>query len=104
MSSGIIIKQTVTPPGGPWYRVGHTEGGTPWASLALDWCKWCQQEVDTDTEARHKGDLYLYKRWCRRCGHVVKYGAVRAPLVGGARQGVPALAVNWMTHPEKDRR
>lgn len=87
----------------PWYR-GKTEvGGNPFASLGLDWCHRCRMEVDTDTEAHHQGDIYVYRRQCRRCGITIKYGAYRAPLVGTANAPLPAKVYVWLHEPGKDR-
>lgn len=110
MSVHILNKgrpQSVAAPGlnagRPWWLVGRRGlGGNPFESLGLDWCRTCQCEMDTDTQATHRNGLYVYKRTCRRCGTVVKYGAYQAPLVSDTP--IPAVALDWTTRPEQDRR
>jgi len=87
----------------PWYATGKLQwGGNPFASMGLEWCPRCQGEVDCDTEANHRGGIYTYKRWCLRCGYVIKYGAMQVPLI--YHDGVPNQVITWVTKPEKDRR
>mgnify|MGYP001584382823 CR=1 FL=1 len=87
----------------PWYATGRLQwGGNPFQSLGLDWCPRCQQEVDTDTQADHRDGIYSYRRWCLRCGWVVKYGAYQTPLL--QREGLPSVVLTWVTQPGKDRR
>lgn len=86
----------------PWYRVGSRTGGNPFESLDIDWCSRCKMEVDTDTIAEHRHGVYVYKRWCCRCGKVVKYGRYHAPLVSD--QSLPAAATEWVTAPGEVKR
>jgi len=44
----------------------------------------------------------VYKRWCLRCGWVVKYGAYQTELI--TDRPMPEAALQWVTSPEKDRR
>jgi len=83
-----------------WQRVGQ-HGGNPFVSMGVDWCKTCG-ETDTDTQASHRAGVYVYKRSCRRCGRVVKWGTMRAPLL--SVQPLPAAAFEWVKKPERDRR
>ena len=77
-------------------------GSSPFTSFGLEWCSRCRQEVDCDTQAEHAGSLYVYKRWCLRCGKVLKGGIYEnVPLIG---KPLPAAALEWTTKPEKDRR
>jgi hypothetical protein len=86
----------------PWYKIGRMSGGNPFSSLGLDWCQWCKMEVDTDTDAGHDSDVYVYRRRCQRCGRVIKFGACRAPLISA--KPLPAVALSWVVDPGKDRR
>lgn len=87
----------------PWYQTGRLQwGGNPFNSLGMEWCLRCRSEVDCDTSAQHRGSLYVYKRWCLRCGWVIKYGAYQTPLIND--HPLAASAVQWVTSPEKDRR
>jgi hypothetical protein len=77
-------------------------GSSPFTSFGLEWCGRCKTEVDCDTAAEHNGTLYVYKRWCLRCGKVLKRGIYEnVPLIGNP---LPAAALEWTTKPEKDRR
>jgi hypothetical protein len=74
----------------------------PFTSFGLEWCPRCKTEVDCDTQAVHQGTTYAYKRWCLRCGKVIKRGVYDCvPLVGGP---LPAAALEWTTTPGQDRR
>lgn len=77
--------------------------GNPFSSFGLEWCPRCRMEVDCDTQAAHEGTTYAFKRWCLRCGKVIKRGVYDCvPLVQG--QGLPAAALEWTTEPGQDRR
>lgn len=87
----------------PWYATGKIQwGGNPFGSLALDWCDRCQMEIDTDTEAHYRGGIYSYRRWCCRCGKVLKFGAYQVPLIHS--DGMRPAQLQWLTKPEQDRR
>lgn len=89
----------------PWWKIGPTtHGGNPFASLALDWCHRCRTEVDTDTEAHHQDDVYVYRRQCKRCGITIKFGAYRVPLVNTAGAPLPNKVFVWLHEPGRDRR
>ena len=81
---------------------GNRTLDNPFLTLGLEWCRVCKSEMDCDTEASHRAGVYVFKRWCRRCGTVLKYGSYAAPLVSDQR--LPAMAFSWVTTPEKDRR
>ncbi len=85
-----------------WNVVGRIANGNPFVSLGLEWCSRCKMEVDTDTEAAHRHGIYTFRRWCLRCGLVIKYGAYQAPLVSD--RPLPAAALEWVTRPGQDRR
>lgn len=76
---------------------------SPFTSLGLEWCPRCQMEVDCDTKAHHQGSTYAYKRWCLRCGLVVKNG-VYDNVVMLSGQPLPPAFVAWSTEPGQDRR
>ena len=86
----------------PWYHVGNRVGGNPFTSLDVDWCSRCEMEVDTDTIATHRKEVYVYKRWCCRCGKVLKYGRYHTPLVSD--QNLPATALQWVGAPGEVKR
>ena len=75
---------------------------SPFTTFGLEWCPHCRMEVDTETEAAHRGTTYVYKRWCKRCGTVIKRGIYdHVPLLG---RPLPAAALEWTTAPGQDRR
>lgn len=76
---------------------------SPFTSFGLEWCPRCKMEVDCDTQAAHRGTVYVYKRWCLRCGLVIKRGVYNnVPLL--TNQPLPAAALEWTTTPGQDRR
>ncbi len=85
------------------FRVGLSSA-TPFASLGLEWCPRCKMEVDCDTQAHHQGTTYAYKRWCQRCGRVIKYGVYQNVRLLHGASPVPPAALEWVTKPEQDRR
>jgi phage FluMu protein Com len=87
----------------PWWMVGRLQvGGNPFMSLDLDWCPRCKSEEDTDTDAEYGDGVYVYRRRCRRCGKVIKFGAFQIPLV--SNKPMPPAVFEWVTEPGKDRR
>ena len=88
----------------PWYHRGSTQkGGNPFSSFGLEYCTRCKTEVDTDTEAEHTDNTYVYRKRCLRCGHWVKYGVFKdVPLISGG--DLPPVALAWCMEPGKDRR
>lgn len=90
----------------PWYAVGKSMwGGTPFGTLGIDYCCWCKTEVDTDTDAEHQGNTYVYRRRCLRCGRVTACGAVNAPIIGGTPSAKPLArkTLIWIHTPGEDR-
>jgi len=84
------------------FRVGLSSA-TPFATLGLEYCPHCKTEVDTDTAARHERTTYSFKRWCRRCGGVVKHGVFHnVPILSSIP--LPAGTMEWVTKPGQDRR
>lgn len=83
--------------------------GNPFGSFSAEYCPRCEMVVDSDTKAHHDGqNLYLYKRWCLRCGKVLKSGRYNnVPLIGeGALSPSPTMRkeLEFITTPEMDRR
>jgi len=81
---------------------GNRTLGNPFLTLGLEWCRTCKSEMDCDTQASHRDGMYVFKRWCRRCGTIVKYGMFAAPIISD--RNLPAMALEWVTKPEQDRR
>src|SRR5262245_14296917 len=75
------------------YRPGNTFG-----TFGEEWCPKCKMVVDCDTEAQHRGSTYVYKRWCLRCGFVVKNGVMcNVPILGG--EALPPAVREWIASP-----
>ena len=89
----------------PWWAVGRSQwGGTPFSTLGRAWCHWCKMEVDSDCEAGHDDGVYVYRRNCKRCGQVIAYGAIKAPIIiSEDEKGLPAKALQWIHQTKKDR-
>src|SRR5262245_3397761 len=88
----------------PYWMQGKIQcGGSPWASLGLDWCPRCQSEEDHDTDAAERDGTYVYRRRCCRCGKVNKWGAVNVTLLL-REQPMPAKTLIWCHTPGRDRR
>ena len=87
-------------PGGA--QRGNRTLGNPFLTTGLEWCHVCKAEMDCDTEASHRDSVYVFKRWCRRCGTVLKWGTYAVPLMSPSP--LPAMALEWVTTPERDRR
>lgn len=90
------------------FRVGLSSA-SPFSSLGLEWCHVCRSEQDCDTQAHHQGNVYAYKRWCKRCGTPLKVGVYdNVPLIGDGKTMPHSLAqpaaLEWVTTPEQDRR
>ncbi len=93
------------------FRLGFASA-SPFASLQpktgvpsnqLEYCPTCRDEVDTDTQARHQGLTYSYKRACLRCGHVLARGIYHnIPILSAVP--LPAGTVEWTLSPGVDRR
>lgn len=75
---------------------------SPFTSLGLEWCPFCKMEVDCDTRAHHQGTTYAYKRWCLRCGKVVKRGVFDNVAILSGRP-LPPAALTWTASPEQQR-
>lgn len=75
----------------------------PFSSFGLEWCPRCKMEVDCDTAAMHHGTTYGYRRWCLRCGFVIKRG-VYDNVVILSGQPLPAAVLEWSLTSGKDRR
>lgn len=40
--------------------------------IPCQWCRKCQQSVDTTIEKYNQGQVYGFKQWCKRCGSVTQ--------------------------------
>ena len=49
------------------FDFGVARNGVP-----CQWCRTCQQSVDTTVETYNQGQVYGFKQWCKRCGSVTQ--------------------------------
>lgn len=81
---------------------GNRTLGNPFLTTGMEWCRVCKSEMDTDTESTHRDSMYVFRRWCLRCGTVLKWGTFNVPLMSPGP--LPAVNFEWVTRPERDRR
>lgn len=86
----------------PWYHQSSTSTSNPFVSLGSDWCPCCKQETECDTAAEHCGTTFTYKRWCLKCGKVIKAGIMDNVKIMSNRC-LPRAALEWTFTPGKDR-
>ncbi len=71
--------------------------GTPFTALGLDYCRHCQ--MTTDVMQRHycQGQVYGFKRWCRRCGQTMTGGVhYHATMISAIPNSTFSLAKQWV--------
>lgn len=67
------------------------------------WCSTCQLEVDCSTEHAHRGTTFVFRRQCKRCGHVIERGVYDNVVVVNGRP-LPSSALEWSLARGEDRR
>ena len=83
--------------------MGHPRSGrNPFDSIGRDYCLFCKQDVDVDTEAHHEGGTYAYRRQCCRCGQTINWGVYNATMLEGMTNKLNA-AYQWVAQPGQDR-
>ncbi len=77
--------------------------GTPFEALGRDWCRFCSMDVDAVTKHYNQGQVYGYKRWCRRCKQPLAGAAMfHAPIISAIPNSLFSLAAEWMNEKAKD--
>ena len=57
-----------------WYN-WRRRGGNPFSWIGqLEWCRNCKMDVDVEAERGTYADIYVYRKRCKRCGHVTHWG------------------------------
>lgn len=74
----------------------------PFSSEGREWCPTCRMHVDHDTQGRHQGTTYAYRRRCKRCGYVLARGVSDVQLVN--IEALPPAALRWSVERGEDRR
>ena len=67
----------------PWYRSRTNVGNGPFKAVGDDWCNRCKMGVDADQEAHSKGDEFVFRKRCLRCGAVIASGMYRIKMLDG---------------------
>ena len=67
----------------PWHRNRTEAGRNPFKAVGDDWCNRCKMGVDADQEACSRGDEFVFRKRCLRCGHPIAQGVYRIGMLGG---------------------
>lgn len=67
----------------PWHMTRTSAGSTPFKACGDDWCNSCKMGVDADQEAHSRGDEFVYRKRCMRCGGVIAHGVYRVKMLDG---------------------
>ena len=67
----------------PWHRNRTEAGGGPFKAVGDDWCNRCKMGVDADQEARSRGDEFVFRKRCLRCGWPISQGVYRIRMLDG---------------------
>jgi hypothetical protein len=86
----------------PWWKISPRVPQNPFSSWGTAWCPRCKSEREVDTTAGHRAGIYTFKQTCCRCGKVVNFGGMHAPLV--SEKPLPAAALEYIQTPGRDRR
>lgn len=67
----------------PWYIERTNVGSNPFKACGDDWCNRCKMGVNTDQEMYSRGDEFVYRKRCLRCGGVIAHGMYRVKMLDG---------------------
>ena len=67
----------------PWYMESTDAGKSPFKAVGDDWCQFCKEGVDAEQEAHSRGDEFVYRKRCKRCGGTIAWGAYRIQMLSG---------------------
>ena len=84
-----------------WHRNKTNIGNGPFKAVGDDWCNRCKMGVDADQEAHSRGDEFVFRKRCLRCGGVISHGTYRIQMLDG---NLPSRdAVMFIRERGKDR-
>ena len=87
----------------PWHHVGPTSTNNPFSLFGEGWCTRCRMHVTTTTDSSYGSDTYTISQRCDRCGLVIAFGVYcNIPLFSDS--DLPAMALEWVKRPGRDRR
>ena len=69
----------------------------------LEYCRFCQDEVDVEVDEGQWGSLFVYRKRCLRCGQRIQWGVARAALTNPDPSIIDAVA-SWILATGRDRR
>lgn len=76
----------------------------PLESVALvDYCRYCQDEVDVEVDEGKWGTIFVYRKRCLRCGQRIQWGVATSALVKPDPVTAQAVA-SWICETGKDCR
>ena len=88
----------------PWYMMNYPRSGrNPFDSIGRDYCLFCKQDVDVDTEAHQHGTTYAYRRLCCRCGRPINWGCIDRVAVLEGPTPSSIRAFEWVRQRGQDR-
>ena len=67
----------------PWHMTRTSAGANPFKAVGDDWCNRCKMGVDADQEAHSRGDEFVFRKRCLRCGGVISHGMYRIRMLDG---------------------
>ena len=87
----------------PWYK-WRRSGSNPFDFVgSMEWCNTCTMDVDVDVERGKYEGIYVYRKRCKRCGHVTHWGMDRH-LVTNPLPSLMGAVKRWLTTTGADRR
>ena len=67
----------------PWYITRTSTGANPFKACGDDWCNSCKMGVDAEQEACNRGEQFVYRKRCLRCGQTIACGVYRVRMLEG---------------------
>ena len=85
----------------PWHMQRTNVGSNPFKSFGDDWCPLCKTGVDTEGEGHCRGEEFVYRKRCNRCGSLIAWGVYKIGMLGGNKPS--GTAYDWVKEPGEDR-
>lgn len=76
----------------------------PLESLSLlEYCRFCQDEVDVEVQQGKWAEVFVYRKQCLRCGQTIQWGVGRSDLSHPKASTLNEVAA-WIRQTGLDRR
>ena len=75
----------------PWHITKTSVGNSPFKAIGDDWCNRCKMGVDADQEAHSRGDEFVFRKRCLRCGRLISHGIYRIRMLDGNQPSPDAV-------------